>query len=161
MWIFRGVWDLYSGIEHSINALNFPCNTPNFGCDDFAFPGPPWTCGCQLPLLSDKLEDSCQNCQNQYKPPTPYLKPDCTENPLKVNYKHIQYYSEKVQCGNLFLEADIGGGIDIPPSVVYPYEDIDPNSYYVLIMVDPDADLADNGSWSYDNPDPSPGKFPS
>ena len=45
--------------------------------------------------------------------------------------------------------------------MVYPYEDVDPNSYYVLIMVDPDADLADNGSWSYDNPDPIPGKLPS
>ena len=114
-----------------------------------------------MPLLSDKLEDSCQNCVNQYVPPAPYLKPDCTENPLQVNYKHIRYYNGKVECGNLFLEADIGGGIDIPPSIVYPYEDIDPNSYYVLIMVDPDADLADNGSWSYDNPDPSPGNFPS
>ena len=112
-----------------------------------------------MPLLSDKLEDSCQNCETQYIPPTPTLKPDCTKNPLQVNYKHVRYYSGKVECGNLFLEADIGGGIDIPPSVVYPYEDIDPNSHYVLIMVDPDADLADNGSWSYDNPDPSPGIF--
>ena len=136
--------------------MDFPCNNPESGCFKDSD-----GCECQMPLLSDKLEDSCQNCVNQYVPPTPYLKPDCTENPLQVNYKHIRYYNGKVECGNLFLEADIGGGIDIPPSIVYPYEDIDPNSYYVLIMVDPDADLADNGSWSYDNPDPSPGNFPS
>ena len=64
---------------------SFSIETANFGCDDFAFPYPPPQCGCQLPLLSDKLEDSCQNCQNQYLPPTPYLKPDCTENPLNVD----------------------------------------------------------------------------
>ena len=56
------------------------------------------------------------------------------------------------------MEADIGGGINVPPSVVFSNEEIiEPNSYYILIMFDPDADLADNGSWSFDNPDPAPG----
>ena len=154
---FRGIWDLYSGIEHSINTLEFPCNEPNTGCQDFDYPGPP-SCGCHLPLPSDKLEDSCQNCLIQYTPPTPYLKPDCTTDPLQVNYEHVRYYSGKVDCGNVFLEADIGGGINVPPSVVFSNEEIiEPNSYYILIMFDPDADLADNGSWSFDNPDPAPG----
>merc|ERR1712156_1363592 len=115
----RGVWAKSSETEHSISYLDFPCNQPNSGCDDYALPGP--SCGCQMPLISDKLEDSCQNCEAQYIPPTPTLKPGCTKNPLQVNYKHVHYYSGKVECGNLFLEADIGGGIDIPPSVVYPY----------------------------------------
>ena len=111
-----------------------------------------------LPRLSDKLEDSCGNCINQYTPPTPYLKPDCTVSPLQVNYEHVKYYNGKVNCGNLFLEADIGGGINIPPTVIYPNDEINVDEYYTLIMVDPDADLADNGSWNYDSPNPTPGK---
>jgi hypothetical protein len=110
-----------------------------------------------LPRLSDKLEDSCGNCINQYTPPTPYLKPDCTVSPLQVNYEHVKYYNGKVNCGNLFLEADIGGGINIPPAVIYPNDEINVDEYYILIMVDPDADLADNGSWNYDSPNPTPG----
>ena len=103
------------------------------------------------------MEDSCGNCVIQYTPPTPYLKPDCTDSPLQVNYEHVRYYDGKVNCGNLFLEADIGGGINIPPTVGYPNDEIDVNDYYIMIMVDPDADLADNGSWNYDSPDPTPG----
>jgi len=97
--------------------------------------------------------------------PATYLKPDCTAFPLQVIYEEMRnehYYSGKVNCGNLFLEDDIGGGgIFSPwlqnPSVAYPDEEIDPNSYYILIMVDPDANLADNGSWSFDEPDIAPG----
>ena len=110
-----------------------------------------------LPRPSDKLEDSCGNCINQYTPPTPYLTPDCTPSPLQVNYEHVKYYNGQVNCGNLFLEADIGGGINIPPAVIYPNDEINVDEYYILIMVDPDADLADNGSWNYDSPNPTPG----
>ena len=110
-----------------------------------------------LPRPSDKLEDSCGNCINQYTPPTPYLTPDCTPSPLQINYEHVKYYNGQVNCGNLFLEADIGGGINIPPAVIYPNDEINVDEYYILIMVDPDADLADNGSWNYDSPNPTPG----
>ena len=90
------------------------------------------------------------------------LFPECSANqpPLQVNYEHVKYYSGEVNCGNVFLEADIGGGIDIPPKVTYPSNYVQPYTYYTLIMFDPDADLADNGSWSFDNPNPAPGKWP-
>ena len=43
------------------------------------------------------------------------------------------------QCGNLFLEADIGGGKNVAPTVVFPYAK--PDRYYTIMMVDPDADI--------------------
>lgn len=88
------------------------------------------------------------------------LSPECSANqpPLQVNYEHVKYYSGEVNCGNVLLETDIGGGIDIPPKVTYPSNYVQPYTYYTLIMFDPDADLADNGSWSFDNPNPTPGK---
>ena len=97
--------------------------------------------------------------------PATYLKPDCTAFPLQVIYEEMKnehYYSGKVNCGNLFLEDDIGSSDFLNPwrknpSVAYPNEDIDPDSYYILIMVDPDANLANNGSWSFDEPDITPG----
>ena len=86
------------------------------------------------------------------------LTPECSETPLQVYYEHVKYYSGQVNCGNVFLEADIGGGINIPPKVTYPSGYLQPYEYYTLIMFDPDADLADNESWSFDNPNPAPGK---
>ena len=82
---------------------------------------------------SDNLEDSCGNCIIQYTPPTPYLKPDCTASPLQVNYEHVKYYDGKVNCGNLFLEADIGGVINVPPTVSYPNDEIDVNDNVMFV----------------------------
>ena len=99
--------------------------------------------------------------------PATYLKPDCTAFPLQVIYEEMKnehYYSGKVNCGNLFLGDDIGSNDYLNPwrknpSVAYPNEEIDPDAYYMLIMVDPDANLANNGSWSFDEPDIAPGIF--
>ena len=51
--------------------------------------------------------------------------------------------SGSVACGNLFLEGDIGGGKKVPPAVVF--QEAKADSYYTLLMVDPDADM--NGSF--------------
>ena len=39
---------------------------------------------------------------------------------LSVDYLQIKAYSGAVSCGNLFREADIGGGINTVPYVAYP-----------------------------------------
>merc|ERR1712100_22685 len=65
---------------------------------------------------------------------------------LEVSYD-IKYYNSDVLCGNLFLESDIGGGINIPPTVRYGVTDAKGDQRYLFIMVDPDADLANQGSW--------------
>jgi phosphatidylethanolamine-binding protein (PEBP) family uncharacterized protein len=62
-----------------------------------------------------------------------------------VTYDNIKYYNGKVSCGNLFLEGDIGGNISVPPVVKYVWAE--DGSWHTLIMVDPDANLANNGSW--------------
>jgi len=67
---------------------------------------------------------------------------NCSSDPLHVQYD-IKYYSGRVRCGTLLLEADIGGGIDIAPTVAYRHAE--PNNFYTLIYVDPDADMT--GSW--------------
>ena len=82
----------------------------------------------------------------------------CSSPPLEVEYTHLQYYSGIVNCGNLFLRADIGGGINIAPRIVY--KDAETDQHYTLIMVDPDADMAfpngTNASWGdVDAPGPT------
>ena len=57
---------------------------------------------------------------------------------------NVRHYSGVVACGNLFLEQDIGGGaINVAPIVLLPGADA--NSFYTILMVDPDADV--NGSF--------------
>jgi len=73
------------------------------------------------------------------------LKFTCTDIPLQVKYAHIKYYNGTVSCGNLFLESDVGGGVDIAPIV--KLSECDNDSLYTLVMIDPDADLPNNGSW--------------
>eukprot|EP00750_Incisomonas_marina_P004513 INCI13477.27.p1 GENE.INCI13477.27~~INCI13477.27.p1 ORF type:complete len:217 (+),score=31.07 INCI13477.27:84-734(+) len=68
----------------------------------------------------------------------------CTHPALVVDYTNVVHYSGAVECGNLFLEKDIGGGsINVAPIVVLP--DAEAGSYYTILMVDPDADV--NGSF--------------
>jgi len=129
----------------SISIANFPCNMPGTGCNDTLFGGPP-ACNCdtQLPLPDDSPGNSCKFCianggfvgDLEFK---------CTQPALQVDYAHVKYYSGKVSCGNLFLESDIGGGINVPPVVKYALPKSD--SLYTFLMVDPDADLPNNGSW--------------
>jgi len=136
----------------SIDVSNFPCNVPGYGCNDNYFSGPP-ACGCTMPLKSDAPADSCGGCIARspgylptdpgYVPTKLPLIPACTSPPLGVDYTSIRYYSGKVDCGNLFLEADIGGGINIPPVVTFPKAEA--GAYYTLLMIDPDA--PDEGSW--------------
>merc|ERR1712130_667501 len=128
-----------------INIAAFPCNVPGTGCNDSLFVGAP-ACNCadKLPLPDDSPENSCEFCiaNGGY---IENLSFACTLSPLQVNYSHIKYYNAEVACGNLFLESDIGGGIDIPPVVKYPSAKA--GSLYTLVMMDPDADLPNNGSW--------------
>lgn len=67
---------------------------------------------------------------------------NCSADTLHVEYD-IKYYSGLVDCGTLLLEADIGGGINVAPKVIYAHAN--PSDFYTLIYVDPDADMA--GSW--------------
>jgi len=137
-----------------IDVTEFPCNNPGTGCNDNYFQGAP-SCGCSVPLKSDAPADSCYNCiatwpnylptSPGYVPNTMPLVPNCTAPALGVDYTHIKYYSGKVSCGNLMLEADIGGGVNIPPVVTYANAEKD--ARYTLLMIDNDADLKNNGSW--------------
>ena len=68
----------------------------------------------------------------------------CSPSVLAVEY-NISAYSGVVNCGSLFLESDIGGGINVPPLVSLPAGGAQADKYYTLIMVDPDADM--NGSF--------------
>ena len=63
----------------------------------------------------------------------------CTNPALSVDYTNVATYSGVVSCGNLFLEADIGGGINIAPLVIWPAAKAD--AYYTIMMIDPDADV--------------------
>mmetsp|Transcript_4673 Transcript_4673/g.13062 ORF Transcript_4673/g.13062 Transcript_4673/m.13062 type:complete len:425 (-) Transcript_4673:243-1517(-) len=139
----RALWEAENPdhVPH-IDILEFPCNMPETGCNDSFWEGPP-TCGCNLPLPDDDPANSCVGClaHGGY---IEDLTLACTTPPLQVEYQ-VKYYSGEVTCGNLFLESDIGGGIDIAPVVKYPQAQ--EGSYYTLIMVDPDADLPCNGSW--------------
>jgi len=128
-----------------IATANFPCNLPGTGCNDTLFDGPPaCNCAASLPLPDDSPETSCKYCiaNGGYRED---LRFSCTNPPLRVNYSHIKYYSGEVSCGNLFLESDIGGGINVPPIVTYAAAKS--GSLYTFMMVDPDADLPNNGSW--------------
>lgn len=144
----RAEWVLgkKSTAQPPINVMNFPCNNPGSGCNDNYFSGPP-DCGCTVPLKSDAPVDSCGFCIAQwpdYLPTSPGyvpekmpLVPNCTVIPLSVDYTHVRYYSGRVLCGNLLLEADIGGGINIPP--VVRFSDAEQGSFYTLLMVDTDT----------------------
>lgn len=69
----------------------------------------------------------------------------CSDPPLGVKYD-IKYYNGEVNCGTLLLESDIGGGLMVPPTVTHDFGTIRP-AHYTLMMIDPDADLSNNGSW--------------
>ena len=58
---------------------------------------------------------------------------------LSVDYLQIKAYSGAVSCGNLFREADVGGGINTVPYVAYPKAKA--GSFDTIVMVDPDADM--------------------
>lgn len=128
-----------------IDITNFPCNSPGTGCNDTLFDGPPaCNCAAKLPLPDDSPQNSCEFCIANGG----YVKDltfGCTDPALQVEYTHVKYYNGKVSCGNLFLESDIGGGIDIAPVVKYP--SAKESTLYTMIMMDPDADLPNNGSW--------------
>jgi len=127
----------------TIDILQFPCNVPQTGCNDSFWDGPP-SCGCEMPLPDDDPAHSCTGCISNggYVEDLAFV---CTSPPLQVDYDRVEHYSGEVTCGNLFLESDIGGGINTPPVVKYP--EAQEGSHYTLIMVDPDADLPGGGSW--------------
>lgn len=51
----------WSGTEHTILRLQFPCNMPGTGCLDQDYPGPP-SCGCPDGRIDDSPQNSCKNC---------------------------------------------------------------------------------------------------
>jgi len=152
----RAEWVLGAASKEqpAIDVTEFPCNNPGSGCNDNYFAGAP-SCGCSVPLKSDAPADSCYNCiatWPDYLPTSPGyvankmpLVPNCTTPSLGVSYTHIKYYSGEVHCGSLMLEADIGGGVNIPPKITFP--SAEKGEKYTLLMIDNDADLMNNGSW--------------
>ena len=56
-----------------------------------------------------------------------------------MKYTTVSHYNQRVKCGNLFLEGDIGNGINTPP--VVNFAGADPDASYALIMVDPDSNV--------------------
>eukprot|EP01079_Euglenida_sp_SAG-EU17-18_P008097 gene8097-7464_t len=63
----------------------------------------------------------------------------CSTPALNVLYSDVKHYTGVVSCGNLFLEQDIGGGINTPPLVWWPQADS--AQTYALLMIDPDCDM--------------------
>ena len=74
------------------------------------------------------------------------LTPQCSDPPLGVDYTGIKYYNGRVTCGNLLLEADIGGTHPwIPPNVTFAHASDD--ALYTLMYIDPYVNVPNNGSW--------------
>jgi hypothetical protein len=74
------------------------------------------------------------------------LKLRCSDPPLGVEYTGIRFYSGQVSCGNLLLEADIGGTHAwIPPNVSFAGALDD--ALYTLMYIDPFVNVPNNGSW--------------
>lgn len=71
----------------------------------------------------------------------PTLQLECSDPPLDVEFS-IEYYSGKIDCGNLMLKSDIGSDVNVPPRVIFRLAN---DVYYTLIMFDPDA--TKGGSW--------------
>ena len=67
---------------------------------------------------------------------------------LVVEYTQITHYSGAAGCGNLLLEKDIGGGNNTAPYLAYLQAET--GKLYALVMIDPDADLPNNGDGSAD-----------
>ena len=63
----RGIWVMANDTasEPTIAILDFPCNVPATGCNDTQYEGSP-SCGCDVPLISDAPDDSCENCARRY-----------------------------------------------------------------------------------------------
>jgi len=69
----HGIRKVWSGNSHPIYTLQFPCNYPATGCQDFDYSGPP-SCGCADERNSDAPEDSCGNCTVMGElPPEPMI----------------------------------------------------------------------------------------
>lgn len=82
------------------------------------------------------------------KYPDPALTIGCSDPPLQAAY-NIEYYNGTVNCGNLLLENDIGGGKTVQPTVTFPSAE---DGFYTLAYIDPDANLV-NGSKNVSWPD--------
>ena len=89
---------------------------------------------------------TCTHVGGSSRCPWDELHFSCAPSLLAVEY-NISAYSGEVNCGSLFLESDIGGGINVPPLVSVPAGGAQSDKFYTLIMVDPDADM--NGSFPY------------
>jgi len=74
----------------------------------------------------------------------------CTTPKLDLSFtKNIYHYSGVVECGNLFMDADLGAQAavqyDYAPYVSFPTAKT--GSLYTLMMFDPDANM--NGSYPF------------
>lgn len=71
----------------------------------------------------------------------------CTTPKLQASFTKITHYSGIIDCGNLFLDADLGSAAhyqsDYGPWVQFPTAD--DGKLYSIIMYDPDANM--NGSY--------------
>jgi len=78
---------------------------------------------------------------------TAALPVTCTDPKLRVAFGKVVHYSGIVECGNLFLDVDLGSALqyqaDRAPWV--HFATADPKKLYTVIMFDPDANM--NGSW--------------
>ncbi|MBB3060913.1 YbhB/YbcL family Raf kinase inhibitor-like protein [Microbulbifer rhizosphaerae] len=64
----------------------------------------------------------------------------CSLKPLEVTFEIVgRHYSGRVNCGNLFLAADIP---DVP---LVSFDSAEADKLYTLMMIDPDGDA--HGSW--------------
>ena len=73
----------------------------------------------------------------------------CTTPALSVDYLGTPHYSGVVNCGNLFLEGDIGGGKNVAPMVTANGPGPRDTKYYALVMIDPDANIAPDTNGSF------------
>ena len=105
---------------------------------------------CLLSFATASIAGNCTWDKRAHATSCPWdklkLKFKCTNPTLEVGYMHgymydVQCYSGAVACGNMFREKDIGGKINVAPTVPLPLAIA--TNLYTFIMTDPDGIKSD------------------